>query len=139
MARGPGVEGDAVSTPWWRPTVLALVGAALGVIGARYVLVGSGLEPAAVGPAALLVGVLAGSRRLAALDGAVFGFALAFVFMVGRVRRCGVARVAAAVLRAARAGGRGVRGRCWPWWAGSSRPGVIARGDPALRAADAEG
>jgi hypothetical protein len=75
------VEGDAVSTPWWRPTVLALVGAALGVIGARYVLVGSGWSLLPWGLAALLVGVLAGSRRLAALDGAVFGFALAFVFM----------------------------------------------------------
>ena len=71
-----------MSTPWWRPTVLALVGAALGVIGARYVLVGSGWSLLPWGLAALLVGVLAGSRRVAALDGAVFGFALAFVFMV---------------------------------------------------------
>ena len=70
-----------MSTPWWRPTVLALVGAALGVIGARYVLVGSGWSLLPWGLAALLVGVLAGSARLAALDGAVFGFALAFVFM----------------------------------------------------------
>jgi hypothetical protein len=60
----------------------ALLGAVLGLLGAKYVLVGSGWSLLPWGLVALLVGFTAGSRRRAAVDAGIYGFALSFVFMV---------------------------------------------------------
>jgi hypothetical protein len=61
---------------------LALLGAVLGLLGAKYVLVGSGWSLLPWGLVALQVGFTAGSRRRAAADAGIYGFALSFVFMV---------------------------------------------------------
>jgi hypothetical protein len=62
--------------------VLALaVGALLGYLGARVVLVGSGLSLIPWALAGLALGACCASRRLAAAAGGLFGFALAFTFM----------------------------------------------------------
>lgn len=66
----------------WRYVGLAVLGAALGVLGARYVLVGSGLSLIPWGLVAVLVGVLAPTRGAALAGAAVYGFTLAFTFMV---------------------------------------------------------
>jgi hypothetical protein len=67
------------------PSLLAAVatgaGALLGYLGARVVLVGSGLSLIPWALAALVLGACARSRPTAAVTGAVFGFALAFTFM----------------------------------------------------------
>jgi hypothetical protein len=65
-----------------RRGALVLLGAVLGILGARYVLVGSGWSLLPWGLVAVLVGVLARTRGQAAIDGSMYGFALAFVFMV---------------------------------------------------------
>ncbi|MGY2875829.1 putative membrane protein YccC [Marmoricola sp. URHA0025 HA25] len=62
------------------PTATA-VGALLGFLGARVVLVGSGLSLVPWAIAGLALGWFCRSRRLAAAGGGVFGFALAFTFM----------------------------------------------------------
>src|SRR3954470_17096570 len=58
------------------------VGAILGFVCARLVLVGSGLSLVPWGIAGIAVGSLSDTRRRAAVLGAVYGFALAYVFMV---------------------------------------------------------
>ena len=65
-----------------RRGVLVLLGAVLGLLAARYVLVGSGWSLLPWGLVAVLVGVLAGSRWQAASDAGIYGFALSLVFMV---------------------------------------------------------
>jgi hypothetical protein len=62
--------------------LLAALGALLGLLGARYVLVGSGLSLLPWSVAALAAGWWSRSRPRAAAAGVVFGFALAAVFMV---------------------------------------------------------
>jgi hypothetical protein len=62
-------------------TVAAVAGAMLGYLGARVVLVGSGLSLIPWALAGLAVGGCCASRRLAAAAGALYGFALAFTFM----------------------------------------------------------
>ncbi len=66
----------------WRYVGLAVVGAALGLLGARYVFVGSGLSLIPWGLVAVLVGVLAPTRGAAVAGAAAYGFTLAFTFMV---------------------------------------------------------
>jgi hypothetical protein len=66
----------------WRYTGLVALGAALGLLGARYVFVGSGVSLVPWGLVALLVGAFAPSRRAALAGASAFGFALAFTFMV---------------------------------------------------------
>ncbi len=66
----------------WRYAGLVALGATLGLLGARYVLVGSGLSLVPWGLVAVLVGVLAHSRRAALAGAAAYGCALAFTFMV---------------------------------------------------------
>lgn len=67
-----------------RTAILGLVGAVgvlLGLMGARFVFVNSGLSLIPWGFASVLIGLLATSRKRALIDAAVFGFALAFSFM----------------------------------------------------------
>jgi hypothetical protein len=59
----------------------AALGAALGAIGARSLLVGSGLSLIPWAAAGLVLGWLSPDPRRARANGAVFGFALAFTFM----------------------------------------------------------
>ena len=66
----------------WRYAGLVAVGATLGVLGARYLFVGSSLSLVPWGLVAVVVGVLAHSRRAALAGAAAYGFALAFTFMV---------------------------------------------------------
>jgi hypothetical protein len=66
----------------WRYAGLVALGATLGLLGARYVFVGSGLSLVPWGLLAILVGVLAPSRSAALAGAAAYGFALAFTFMV---------------------------------------------------------
>jgi hypothetical protein len=65
-----------------RWAAFALLGAVLGLLGAKYVLVGSGWSLLPWGLVALLVGFTAGSRRRAVVDAGIYGFALSFVFMI---------------------------------------------------------
>ena len=65
-----------------RWVVPAILGAALGFLCAKVVLVGSGLSLVPWALAGLTVGVMSGSRRAALGSGAAYGFALAYVFMV---------------------------------------------------------
>jgi hypothetical protein len=58
------------------------MGAVLGLLGAKYVLVDSGWSLLPWGLIALLVGFTAASRRRAAVDAGIYGFTLSFVFMV---------------------------------------------------------
>jgi hypothetical protein len=61
--------------------VSAFVGAVLGIIGARYLFVGSALSLIPWGAAGLLIGLWT-NRPLQALgDGGLYGFVLSFVFM----------------------------------------------------------
>jgi len=62
--------------------VAAVAGAVLGWLGARVVLVGSGLSLVPWAVAGLALGARSRSARLAAMVGACFGFVLAFTFMV---------------------------------------------------------
>ena len=59
-----------------------LVGAVLGYLGARVVLVGSGLSLVPWAIVGMGFGAASGSRRHAAVVGALFGFPLAYVFMI---------------------------------------------------------
>ncbi|MFL6106422.1 MAG: hypothetical protein ACJ72L_05625 [Marmoricola sp.] len=65
-----------------RIALSAAVGAVLGFLCARVVLVDSGLALVPWALAGTAVGVLVGGRRSAALAGAAYGFALAYVFML---------------------------------------------------------
>ena len=58
-----------------------IVGALLGIIGARYVFVGSWLSLMPWGIVGLAIGYW-GDRRAAMTNGAAYGFMLAFAFMV---------------------------------------------------------
>ncbi len=60
----------------------AAVGAALGYLGARILLVGSGLSLVPWALVGLGLGAASHSRRQAALLGGVYGFSLAYAFMV---------------------------------------------------------
>lgn len=76
---------EATAAPTRYPArlgILVLLGAVLGLLGARYVLVGSGWSLLPWGVAAVVIGVLAGTWRQAAIDAGVYGFALVFVFML---------------------------------------------------------
>jgi hypothetical protein len=61
--------------------VSIIVGSILGVIGSRYLFVGSGLSLLPWAVAGLAIGY-ANARREAIIDGAVYGFFLCFVFML---------------------------------------------------------
>lgn len=65
-----------------RGLVAVLAGAALGVIGARYLFVGSWLSLIPWGIAGLALGLWCTTLRQAISVGAAFGFAVAFVFMI---------------------------------------------------------
>ncbi|MDR3574409.1 MAG: hypothetical protein P4L50_11130 [Anaerolineaceae bacterium] len=60
----------------------ALVGIALGLIAARYLLVGSALSLIPWGITGVLFGLWRLTYRAAVLTGAVYGFLLAFTFML---------------------------------------------------------
>jgi hypothetical protein len=62
--------------------VAVATGVLLGFLGARVVLVGSGLSLVVWAVAGLALGLRFGPGPVAAAVGAVFGFALAFTFMV---------------------------------------------------------
>ncbi len=62
--------------------VAGAVGALLGLVCARWVLVGSGVALVPWAAAGICVGALSDTRRHAAARGVVYGFALAYVFMV---------------------------------------------------------
>lgn len=64
-----------------RLTIAVLVGAALGVVGARYLFVGSWLSLVPWTIAGLALGHIPDRRRALGI-GAAFGFALFFAFMV---------------------------------------------------------
>ncbi len=64
-----------------RLIVSIVVGAVLGVIGSRYLFVGSWLSLIPWGIVGLALGMW-GERRQAMIDGAAYGFVLAFVFML---------------------------------------------------------
>jgi len=61
--------------------VSILVGALLGTIGARYLFVGSALSLVPWGIAGLAIGYW-GDSRASMINGAAYGFALTFVFLV---------------------------------------------------------
>lgn len=63
-------------------TIIVVLAGLLGLIGARYVFVGSSLSLIPWGLAAMAVGYLAFTWRGALLGGAVFGFVLVFGFML---------------------------------------------------------
>jgi hypothetical protein len=62
--------------------VSAIVGALLGVIGAKYLFVGSGISLLPWALVGLIVGYYCLDRRRAAYNGAVYGFFLTFSFMI---------------------------------------------------------
>jgi hypothetical protein len=62
-------------------TAMVVAGVALGLVGARYVFVNSGLSLIPWGLASVLIGVVASTRKQAVVDAASFGFALAMSFM----------------------------------------------------------
>jgi hypothetical protein len=64
-----------------KTAVSIVVGALLGIIGARYVFVGSWLSLIPWGIVGLAIGYW-GDRRAAMTNGAAYGFMLAFAFMV---------------------------------------------------------
>lgn len=66
---------------WW-PVATAAAGALLGFLCARVVLVNSGLALVPWALIGLAVGGLSAGRRDAAVAGAAYGFALAYVFML---------------------------------------------------------
>jgi len=65
-----------------RDVLAAALGAALGLLGATVVLVGSGLVLLPWAAAGLAIGASQVARASAVRAGAAYGFALAFVFMV---------------------------------------------------------
>ncbi len=81
MSTAPTEEHRSARTGW-RYVGLAVLGAALGLLGARYVFVGSGLSLIPWGLVAVVVGVLASTRGAAVAGAAAYGFTLAFTFMV---------------------------------------------------------
>jgi hypothetical protein len=60
----------------------ALIGIGLGVIGARYLFVGSFLSLIPWGTAGLLLGIWCAAYRKAIVTGALYGFLLVFSFMI---------------------------------------------------------
>jgi hypothetical protein len=60
----------------------ALAGVVLGVVGARYLFVGSFLSLIPWGIAGLLIGYWARRSRVAVIDGGLYGFTVAFTFML---------------------------------------------------------
>ena len=62
--------------------VAAATGLVLGFLGARVVLIGSGLSLVVWAVAGVALGLCCPTGRLAAAVGALFGFVLAFTFMV---------------------------------------------------------
>jgi hypothetical protein len=60
---------------------MAGAGVVLGLVGARYVFVNSGLSVIPWGLASVLIGFLAATRKQAVFGAALFGFALAASFM----------------------------------------------------------
>lgn len=66
-----------------QPFVAALVGSALGLIGSRYLFVNSWLSLIPWTIAGLILGWWALNRRAAAVNGAIYGFFLIYVFMFG--------------------------------------------------------
>ena len=61
---------------------LVVLGTVLGLLGARYLFVGSGLSLIPWGLVAVLTGVLSPTRRAAVAGAAAYGFTLALTFMV---------------------------------------------------------
>ena len=59
-----------------------IVGALLGVIGSRYLIVGSALSLIPWGIAGFLIGYWSDTRRQSILNGGLYGFVLSFVFML---------------------------------------------------------
>ena len=59
-----------------------IVGALLGVIGSRYLFVGSALSLIPWGIAGCLIGIWSDTRRQSILNGGLYGFVLSFVFML---------------------------------------------------------
>ncbi len=72
--------------PGLRMLLLVLLGVALGVTGARYLLVGSALSLIPWGFVAALIGYTSPSRTGTTTAGAGYGFALAFTFMIAGYR-----------------------------------------------------
>ena len=70
-----------MKTPIIKTAASIIIGVLLGIIGARYVFVGSWLSLIPWGIAGLAIGFW-GDRRAGMINGAVFGFVLAFVFMI---------------------------------------------------------
>lgn len=66
----------------WSIVAAAAAGALLGFLCARVVLVDSGLSLVPWGLVGLAIGALCPGRRDAAVTGAAYGFALAYVFML---------------------------------------------------------
>lgn len=64
-----------------KTAVAIIVGTLLGIIGARYVFVGSALSLIPWGTVGLAIGYW-GDRRAALINGAIYGFVLTFVFMI---------------------------------------------------------
>jgi hypothetical protein len=62
--------------------VAIALGAGLGILGARYLFVGSWMSLIVWGLAGLLLGGWCRERRQAMINGTVFGFVVAFVFML---------------------------------------------------------
>jgi len=59
-----------------------IVGALLGILGARYLFVGSAVSLILWAIAGLLIGMWSDTRRQAMLNGGLFGFVLSFDFML---------------------------------------------------------
>ena len=59
-----------------------IVGALLGLIGARYLFVGSALSLILWGIAGFLIGYWSDTRRQSILNGGLYGFVLSFVFLL---------------------------------------------------------
>lgn len=70
------------ASSWLRATLLTLLGVALGVIGSRYLLVGSALSLLPRGIVAGLIGYTSRSRHSTISAAASYGFALAVSFMI---------------------------------------------------------
>jgi hypothetical protein len=62
--------------------VAIALGAGLGILGSRYLFVGSWMSLIVWGVAGLLLGGWCSERRQAIINGTVFGFVVAFVFML---------------------------------------------------------
>lgn len=73
----PALTGRPARTAssWLRATLLTLLGVAVGIIGSRYLLVGSALSPLPWGIVAGLIGNTSRSRRSTISAAASYGFA----------------------------------------------------------------